>query len=181
VRTHLILGGARSGKSRRALSLAKAHAGEVWFVATAREDPSDPEWCARIERHRRERPAHWRTVESPEALPELVRAVARSDRLLLIDCLGLWLAQRIEQGADLDADAEALCAALQESPGSAIVVSNEVGMGVVPPYPSGRRFRDALGILNQRVAAVAEVVELVVAGCVWPLKGGLDERDRVDR
>jgi adenosylcobinamide kinase / adenosylcobinamide-phosphate guanylyltransferase len=160
----LLLGGARSGKSARALGLAADWQGQVVFVATA--EAGDPEMAARIARHRLERPASWRTVEAPL---ELVRAFdSIPDRaFVIVDCLTLWVANAIEAGwSDEDVEragaAVATIVAGREQP--TVVVSNEVGLGLVPQTPLGRTYRDLLGRVNALFAAEAEDAYLMVAG-----------------
>ena len=155
----LVLGGARSGKSAVAEGLAAGSA-EVTYVATA--VARDPDMAARIEAHRRRRPAGWRTVE---AGADVVDTVRRSAGTLLVDSLTTWVAEA--DGFSVDADG--LCRALEERDGDAVVVSDEVGLGVHPSTEAGRRFRDALGLVNQAVAAAADDVLLVVAGRVLRL------------
>lgn len=151
-----MLGGARSGKSRFAESLL-ADADVVDYIATAMDRPDDPEWRRRIDAHRARRAAQWTTLETVD-----VAAVLRSaGSPVLVDSITLWLAQAIDQG---DEPVDDLCAAWSETARRAVLVSDEVGGGVVPATSSGRRFRDALGLLNQRLAAVADEVHLVVAG-----------------
>jgi uroporphyrin-III C-methyltransferase len=168
----LVLGGSRSGKSRHAERLL-AGAEPVTYVATARGDAGDPEWSARIERHRRRRPASWTTVETADLAKTLSQGDAAA---LLIDSITTWLAQAMDDcgcWSDRprdDAD-EQLAVALDELvraweaiPVTAVAVSDEVGSGVVPATVSGRRFADALGELNQRLAGAADQVWLVTAG-----------------
>jgi adenosylcobinamide kinase/adenosylcobinamide-phosphate guanylyltransferase len=172
----LVLGGVRSGKSRWALEFA-ARGRAVAFLATA--EALDDEMRARIARHRAERPAGWTTVETPLALPEAIEECGRSCDLLVVDCLTLWTANLLtaEQG-DRDrilAHADRLCAALARTAASVVLVSNEVGWGIVPADPETRLYRDLLGEINQRVARVADQVVLLVAGCpvqVKPAPGG---------
>ncbi|MEX2659044.1 MAG: bifunctional adenosylcobinamide kinase/adenosylcobinamide-phosphate guanylyltransferase [Acidimicrobiales bacterium] len=149
----LVLGGARSGKSQVAEALA---GDEVIYVATA--EVGDDDFAARVARHRERRPAAWSTVESGPDLPATIRSLP--DRPALVDSLGTWVA-RCDGFA---ADAGSLVAALQERASPTIVVSEEVGLGVHPETEVGRRWRDAIGEVNQEVAAVAEAVLLVVAG-----------------
>ena len=165
-----MLGGARSGKSTRAQALAADHSGPVVYIATAPQLAGDAEWSARIERHRRSRPGGWRTVEEPLALAAALTAHAAPSTCVLVDCLTLWLSNLLWAGRDPDVAGDALCRALPGLPGDIVAVSNEVGWGVHPASEAGRSFRDAQGLLNQRVAAVADRVELVVAGLVLPLK-----------
>lgn len=172
----LVLGGVRSGKSRYALELALASGAErVTFLATA-ERGQDEEMSRRIERHRRERPAHWITIEEPLNLAEGIRSAAESD-LVVVDCLTLFAGRLLEAcGDDEEGIArriEQLEACLASSHPPIVLVSNEVGSGVVPAFEMGRRYRDLLGEINQRVAAVAGSVVLLVAGLPLLLKGSL--------
>ncbi len=167
-RTILVLGGARSGKSRHAQRLAEGWRGEHVFIATA--EALDDEMNGRIDRHRADRDARWRTVEAPRDLPEAIRAQDGGGRVLLIDCLTMWLSNLLLADADLDAAGDALAAALAGSTGRIVLVANEVGFGIVPDNALARRFRDAAGFLNQRVAALCQATDLVVAGMPLRLK-----------
>jgi adenosyl cobinamide kinase/adenosyl cobinamide phosphate guanylyltransferase len=160
----LVLGGARSGKSEVAERLAAGGGAEVVYVATATPGGDDPDMAARIDAHRRRRPAEWRTVECGAALVDAVRA--HPDGTLVVDSLGTWVAS----SPAFDADIDALCAALRDRDGDAVVVSEEVGLGVHPSSDAGRRFRDALGRCNRLVAGASDRVLLVVAGRVLPLE-----------
>jgi len=167
----LVLGGSRSGKSRYAERLA-ASAASVTYVATATGDPGDHEWVARIEGHRRRRPAAWETVETRD----LANLFARDDGVLLVDSITTWLAGVMDEYGcwaeppEPDSDRrltealDSLVRAWTATRSSIIAVSDEVGGGVVPPTRAGRRFRDLLGELNQRLAAAADEVWLVTAG-----------------
>jgi len=167
----LLLGGARSGKSLRAEAIGSAYAGEVTYVATASELEGDAEWSARIEAHRKRRPHHWRTLEVPLALAACLHAEAgRAQHLILVDCLSVWLSNCLLAERDLEAETEALLGSIRCANADVILVSSEVGFGVVPPTALGRRFRDAQGRLNQGVAALADRVELWVAGLPLVLK-----------
>jgi adenosylcobinamide kinase / adenosylcobinamide-phosphate guanylyltransferase len=170
----LVLGGVRSGKSRYALQLAAAHH-RVTFVATA-ERRQDDEMQRKIERHRAERPEHWMTIEEPIKLATVIGSVTNCD-LLLIDCLTLFAGKMLEvfgdDSAALSENIAALCAALEAPPCSVALVSNEVGSGVVPAFELGRRYRDLLGEINQRVARIADHVVLMVAGLPLTLKSPL--------
>ncbi|QJU59755.1 bifunctional adenosylcobinamide kinase/adenosylcobinamide-phosphate guanylyltransferase [Sphingomonas sp. AP4-R1] len=172
VRTILVLGGARSGKSAHAQRLAEAAAeaagGDLVFIATA--EAYDDEMRDRIARHRADRDARWRTVEAPRDLAEAIRAEGGEGRTILVDCLTLWLSNLLLADADLDAAGEALAAAAEEARARIVLVSNEVGFGIVPDNALARRFRDAAGRLNQRMAARCEAVDLVVAGIPLPVK-----------
>jgi adenosylcobinamide kinase/adenosylcobinamide-phosphate guanylyltransferase len=168
----LVLGGVRSGKSRYAHQLAE-RAARVTFIATA-ERRDDEEMLQKIERHRAERPDHWATIEEPLQLAHAIQAACAQSDAILVDCLTFYAANLLEtHGEDpvtLRHEIEKLCAVLGTVPCAVVLVSNEVGSGVVPPYVSGRRFRDLVGELNQRVAAVASNVVLMVAGLPLPLK-----------
>ena len=164
----LILGGARSGKSSRAEALAVEWSDAPVYLATSRAMEEDAEWQARIARHRADRGAHWRLVEEPlDVVAELEKLDGET---VLVDCLTLWLANLMQAGRDVAAETEALCAALARFSGDVLLVSNEVGMGLVPETDLGRAFRDAQGRLNQAVAAVAGRVEFVAAGLPLLLK-----------
>lgn len=170
-RAHLILGGARSGKSRHALTLARAWTGRVAFVATA--EARDADLAARIARHRAERPTAWTTVEEPRDLVKACAETARVANLLVVDCLTLWIANRMLGGdgdAAILAGADDLARFIEARPAALILVSNEVGEGVHPPTSDGLRYRDLLGQVNQRVAAAADEVTLMVAGIPLAIK-----------
>jgi adenosylcobinamide kinase/adenosylcobinamide-phosphate guanylyltransferase len=167
----LLLGGARSGKSRLAVSLAGEHAGPVTVLVTA--EARDEEMQARIAAHRAERPAEWETIEEPLALEAAIAAVP-DERTLLLDCLSLWVANVLERGdgpADVAAAAERAARLAAQRSGLTVVVSNEVGSGVVPATALGRLYRDVLGTVNRVWAHAAAQAVLVVAGRVLPLHG----------
>ncbi|MBX7449325.1 bifunctional adenosylcobinamide kinase/adenosylcobinamide-phosphate guanylyltransferase [Mycolicibacterium sp. 3033] len=171
----LVTGGVRSGKSRHAEELL-AGAGAVTYIAPGRPaDGRDPDWDARVAAHLARRPAHWSTVETTD----LVTALGNAAGAVLLDCVSTWVVAVVDEAAVWEADsthvhdivgarADALCAALQRT-SDAVVVTNEVGLGVVPAHRSGVLFRDLLGIVNQRVAAVCDEVHLVIAGRVLRL------------
>ena len=166
----VVLGGTRSGKSRFALARARELGGDrVTFVATAR--PGDPDLDERIAGHRRVRPATWRTLETDQDLAKTL-ALADPNDVLLIDSLTLWVAAALEAGDDPLRAWSAAAAAVRTRVPPTVVVSDEVGLGVVPQTASGRDFRDALGQLNQLIAAGAATVTLVVAGTALQLKAG---------
>ena len=181
-RLTLILGGARSGKSSYAEALAAEHGGPVLYVATA--EAWDGEMAARIANHKAQRPAHWRTLEAPRhpglAVAEILQA-ADAPAVVLVDCLTLLAnnvllalpegASEAQAAAALLAEVDELLTARQSSAAQWIIVSNEVGLGIVPAYPLGRLYRDALGRANQRVAAAADRVVLMVAGIPMNVKG----------
>ncbi|GAA5074054.1 bifunctional adenosylcobinamide kinase/adenosylcobinamide-phosphate guanylyltransferase [Lysobacter panacisoli] len=168
----LILGGARSGKSALAERLALQSGREVVYIATARA--GDAEMAERIAHHRARRPSHWTSVEEPSALARAMAAHARDERLLLVDCLTLWLSNLlIDDDARSDAERDALLSALPQLPGEIVLVSNEVGLGVVPMGELSRRFVDEAGRLHQALAAQCERVIFVAAGLPLALKGTL--------
>ena len=162
MQTILIVGGARSGKSRRALQLAGETGGRRIFIATA--EASDAEMAERIGRHRAERGVEFRTLEVPLDLVDALEAEVSPDGIVVVDCLTLWLSNLMHHGRNVVAETNALAAFLAAAPGPVILVSNEVGMGLVPETRLGREFRDAQGELNREVAAVCGRVEFMVAG-----------------
>jgi adenosylcobinamide kinase / adenosylcobinamide-phosphate guanylyltransferase len=157
----LVLGGARSGKSRYAENLIAALPPPWTFVATA--EAGDAEMAERIAVHRLRRGKDWHTVEAPHHLPAALAGVA-ADAPVLVDCLTLWLSNRMLAEADLETEIAHLEAALSGRPAAVVLVSNEVGLGIVPDNELARRFRDLQGRLNQRMAARADRVVLMVAG-----------------
>ena len=182
----LILGGARSGKSRLAESRVAAFEQvglQVVYIATA--EALDEEMAARVHHHQANRPAHWLTVEEPLHLGRALEEQAAPDRCLLVDCLTLWLSALLfkgEGGAQLEAgspltcerfwtERKALLGILPKLPGEIVMVSNEIGSGVVPENRLARRFADEQGRLNQDVAALCERVTLSVAGLPLSLRG----------
>ena len=163
----LVLGGARSGKSRYAEGLISALPPPWTYVATA--EARDHEMAARIRAHRARRGASWRTIEAPR---DLIAALeGREAAPALIDCLTLWLSNLMLADADLDKEIAALEAALAQAPAPIVLVANEVGSGIVPDNALGRQFRDLQGVLNQRIAARADRVVLMVAGLPLAIKG----------
>lgn len=163
----LLTGGARSGKSRTAVRLAEASGSAVTFVATA--TPEDDEMVARIRRHRTGRPASWTTVEEPVRLVEVLGALDDHDAVI-VDCLALWVTNQLDaDDRDVWLRADELADALAARPGPSFVVTNEVGLGIVPVNDVARRFRDLLGSVNQRMAARADRTLLCVAGGVVPV------------
>ena len=159
-RSVLVLGGARSGKSRYALALAEAAAPQRVMIATAQA--FDDEMAERIARHKAERGAGWTTREAPLALVETLAEAAGPGRVAVVDCLTLWLSNLLLAERDLEAATRALAALALTGP--VIFVSNEVGQGIVPETPLGRAFRDAQGRANQALAAACDAVVLVTAG-----------------
>ena len=173
----LILGGARSGKSAYAQSIAEQSGLPVTYIATAQV--YDDEFGARVALHRQSRPAHWKTVETPHHLAATLQREAAHDQCLIVDCLTLWLAQCIcpdcepAEGVDWQREREDFLTALPTLPGRIILVSNEVGMGIVPLGEINRRFQDEQGRLNQAVAAIAQHAVFMAAGLPLALKGKL--------
>ncbi len=172
----LVLGGARSGKSDLAQKLARDIEGSVLFIATAQS--GDKEMHERIEAHRRTRPPEWRTVEEPVAVAEAVEREAREAGVVLLDCVTLWVSNlllRSKHPSEAEGELMTQLGVLHDwyrgGSRSLVIVSDEVGMGLVPEYPSGRAFRDLLGRANQRLAQLATQVYLVVAGMPIELKG----------
>lgn len=163
----LVLGGARSGKTRHALACTERLSPRRVYVATA--EPLDNEMRQRIARHRAGRGAGWQTDEAPL---DLVQALARTTECdaVLIDCLTLWLSNLMLANREPEPETDRLLAALFGAQGPVVLVSNEVGLGLVPETALGRHFRDAQGRLNQRVAAAVANVDFVAAGLAIPLK-----------
>jgi adenosylcobinamide kinase / adenosylcobinamide-phosphate guanylyltransferase len=168
LRTTLVLGGARSGKSGFAERLIVESGLARVYLATA--TISDDEMAARIAHHRQSRGAGWTTVEQPLALVETLTREAKPGRAVLVDCLTLWLSNVMLAGRDVEAESAALAAYLRAAPHPIVLVSNEIGMGLVPETPLGRAFRDAQGRLNQIVAAAVPEVAFVAAGLPLWLK-----------
>ena len=172
-RAVLVLGGARSGKSRHAESLIEsALSGGACDGATylATAAAGDAEMAARIAEHRRRRGPAWCTVEAPLDLPGALAEHAAPRRPVLVDCLTLWLSNLMFAGRDVDAESARLVAALQDPAGPVVLVSNEVGLGIVPDNALARAFRDHAGRLNQAVAACVPRVVFVAAGLTLTLK-----------
>lgn len=167
-RLGLILGGARSGKSLYAEKLVSAAPGPWVYVATAQA--FDDEMDARIKEHARRRGDGWTTVEEPLELPAAIARAGSAGRPVLVDCLTLWLSNLMLAGRSPDAETDRLLAALADAAGPLVLVSNEVGLGLVPDNALGRAFRDAQGRLNQRTAALADHVVFMAAGLPLTLK-----------
>jgi adenosylcobinamide kinase/adenosylcobinamide-phosphate guanylyltransferase len=165
----LVLGGARSGKSAWALRQAQTHGGRLTLIATAQ--PLDTEMQARIERHQAERDARWTTVEAPLDLAAAITAL-EPDQVAVVDCLTLWLSNLMHAEMALPLAFERLEAACRASPARILLVSNEVGQGIVPDNALARRFRDEAGRLHQRLAAAADDAVMIVAGLPMWLKRG---------
>jgi adenosylcobinamide kinase/adenosylcobinamide-phosphate guanylyltransferase len=169
----LVLGGVRAGKSAYAVARAGALGQRVTFVATA--EAGDAEMAERIARHRAGRPTHWATVETLVALTDALAGLGGKADVVVVDCLNLWVANLLGRTPRLtedrlEAEATRLVAVVERPPWHLILVSNEVGLGVHPETALGRRFRDALGVVNQTVAQAVDEVVLLVAGCPVQLK-----------
>ncbi|MCI0469563.1 MAG: bifunctional adenosylcobinamide kinase/adenosylcobinamide-phosphate guanylyltransferase [Nitrospirae bacterium] len=161
-----VTGGARSGKSKFALEKASACHGKKAYIATAQA--FDDEMKARIERHKKERSCDWETFEEPLNIVALIKDIGSRYDVILLDCLTLWLSNMMLAGKDIEAEIESFTSAIINNRSSFFIVSNEVGMGIVPDNELSRRFRDWAGYLNQRVAKAADEVYLVTVGL--PLK-----------
>lgn len=168
VHSLLVLGGARSGKSRHAQQRAEATRLRPVFIATAQA--FDAEMSDRIARHRAERGAGWETVEAPLELPAAIERHGASDAVLLVDCLTLWASNLMMAERDAEKATGELLAAISRNPGPLILVSNEVGLGIVPDTPLGRRFRDIAGTMNQHVARSVSEVQFLISGLPLSLK-----------
>jgi adenosylcobinamide kinase/adenosylcobinamide-phosphate guanylyltransferase len=167
--TTLVLGGARSGKSAFAEQLVRDSALKRTYLATA--TPDDDEMQARIFHHRLRRGDGWRTVEEPLELTSTLARESAKDCVVLVDCLTLWLSNIMHAGRDAETETQRLAEWLSHAPHPIVLVSNEIGLGLVPETPLGRRFRDAQGRLNQAVAAAVPNVVFVAAGLPLRLKG----------
>ena len=171
----LVLGGARSGKSRYAehlIATLPPPFGPPWaYVATA--EAGDAEMAARIAAHRTRRGTDWKSFETPRDVAAALKAC--NTMPVLLDCLTLWLTNAMLADADIEAETARLEAALKAHGAPVVIVANEVGSGIVPEYPLGRKFRDRQGVLNQRIAALSDRVVLMVAGLPLVLKGAPEE------
>lgn len=168
-RSALILGGARSGKSTFAQLLAEKTHSSRFYIATA--EPYDDEMKKRIHHHQMERGEGWTTLEEPIRLPEIILEYSSPDNVLLVDCLTLWLSNLFGVScSDFSRQVEKLQDALSKAKGPVILVSNEIGMGIVPENALARSFRDEQGRLNQKIAASCEVVVFIAAGLPLFLK-----------
>jgi adenosylcobinamide kinase/adenosylcobinamide-phosphate guanylyltransferase len=168
IRSLLVLGGARSGKSAYAQSLAEAHGSERLYLATAA--PEDEEMAARIARHRADRGRGWTTLEEPLEVASALLIHARPGRVVVVDCLTLWLANLMRAGREPAPAVTGLGDAIGALAGPAILVSNEVGMGIVPDHKLGREFRDWQGRANRAIGGACDAVIFVAAGLPLQLK-----------
>lgn len=164
----LVLGGARSGKSRIAQEWAEAATAARVFIATAQA--FDEEMRERIAHHRSDRSSSWQTKEAPLDLANAIRASSGPGQVVLVDCLTLWLSNVMLDGRNVNVEIDALVDAVKLAEGPVLLVSNEVGHGIVPATALGRSFRDEQGRLNQRIAQTCDAVVLVTAGCPILLK-----------
>ncbi len=168
----LILGGARSGKSAFALQLAKRYKKNVAFIATG--EPLDSEMKARIMFHKKTRPAYWKTFEEPRDLTPLIKRIAKKFDCLLIDCLTLLVSNLSLGGLNqkaVEKKAREIVAAIKSSKANTIIISNEVGLGIVPENKLARGFRDIAGKVNQIIAKNADEVFFIVSGIAMKIKG----------
>jgi len=163
----LVLGGARSGKSRFAEQLVEAEGGGLYLASA---EAGDAEMAERIRRHQERRGNIWETIEEPLEIAATLVAKTQTDRPILVDCLTIWLSNLLGAGRDPDAEGNALVAVLRGLAGPVVLVSNEVGLGVVPDNPLARQFIDCAGRLNQVVAETADRVVLIAAGIPTTLK-----------
>lgn len=166
--SNLILGGARSGKSRFAEEQARAAARNRIYIATA--EALDDEMKQRIAHHRQQRGDDWKVVECPLALADAITANAQPDAVVLVDCLTLWLSNLMLAEADISSECTRLTDAISAARGPVLLVSNEVGQGIVPDNALARRFRDEAGRLNQTIARAVDIVWFVTAGIPTRLK-----------
>ncbi|MCX5714718.1 MAG: bifunctional adenosylcobinamide kinase/adenosylcobinamide-phosphate guanylyltransferase [Candidatus Omnitrophica bacterium] len=166
-----ILGGARSGKSSKAISLAKENSNDVAFIATCQA--LDKEMARRIAAHKESRPAAWKTFECPKDIFSVLEHNGNQFELVIIDCLTLWVSNLLLEGVkdkDIAEEIRRIVLALKKTNSDAIIVSNEVGLGIVPDNELGRVFRDIAGRVNQIVAEKADEVIFMVAGLPWRIK-----------
>jgi adenosylcobinamide kinase / adenosylcobinamide-phosphate guanylyltransferase len=164
----LVLGGARSGKSRFAEQCIASMAPPFFYVATA--EPRDVEMTERIHQHQMRRGADWQTIEEPLALRETLERLNKTGAVILVDCLTLWLSNLMLAGRDIEQSIASLCVTLCGMKGHVVLVSNEVGQGIVPDNDMARQFRDFAGYMHQDIAAVAQSVVMVIAGLPLTLK-----------
>lgn len=177
-RATLVLGGQRSGKSAYAERLVESQPGACVYLATA--EARDAEMAERIQRHRARRGSRWSTIEAPLELAETLAEAAGPDRAVLVDCLTLWLSNLLEAERDPEGERRLLVAALERLAGPVVLVSNEVGQGVVPDNALARAFVDHAGRLNQAVAGAADSVVFMAAGLPMTLKTPTSKRGSIE-
>ncbi|MGI9482985.1 MAG: bifunctional adenosylcobinamide kinase/adenosylcobinamide-phosphate guanylyltransferase [Hyphomicrobiales bacterium] len=165
----LVLGGARSGKSTYAEGLAEGHTGPLVYIATA--EPRDGEMSERIAAHVERRGPSWKTVEAPLELASAITQNAADGMFMLVDCITFWLTNVMLNEQDTGVAAAELADVIAKAPGTIVLVSNEVGLGIVPENALARRFRDEAGWVNQKLAAICDKVVFVAAGLPLHLKG----------
>jgi adenosylcobinamide kinase/adenosylcobinamide-phosphate guanylyltransferase len=166
----LILGGARSGKSTYALNEASAIKGKKAFIATA--EILDEEMRVRVEKHKQERDKNWDTYEEPLKIAPIIERIKDEYDVIIIDCLTLWVSNIMHAGSGISGEIEKLVSAISANHSSILyIISNEVGLGLVPDIPIGREYRDILGRLNQEIASAATDVIFMVAGIPLKIKG----------
>lgn len=166
-----ILGGARSGKSQFAIGLAKKTSKCVIFIATATD--SDKEMRERIKLHRKNRPSHWKTIEEPKKLSSLVKGIPKKTELIIIDCMTIFISNLLLEGKSdnfIESEISLMLKALKKSRLNSLIVSNEVGMGIVPDNALARRFRDLAGKINQGIAKASNEVYFIVSGLTLKIK-----------
>lgn len=166
-----ILGGARSGKSKYAAGLAQKSGRRVAFIATA--EPNDPEMKSRIKLHKKARPKHWTTLEEPKDLTALLSKIGKKFKCVIIDCLTLLVSNLFLEGLthkSIEKKLAALVKGLKNAQGKVFIVSNEVGLGIVPENKLARGFRDIAGKINQLVAEEADEVYFMISGIPWKIK-----------
>jgi adenosylcobinamide kinase/adenosylcobinamide-phosphate guanylyltransferase len=167
-----ITGGCRSGKSRYALDYANSHFSKKLYLATC--EALDEEMAERIEHHKKARGPEWQTFEEPVNIVKGIKQYENGTEIILLDCVTLWLSNllmKIKNDMDIIKEADRLIEAMKQSPTSFIVVTNEVGMGIVPADPISRRFRDLSGMINQKIAEGSDTVIFMVSGIPFFLKG----------
>lgn len=167
-RIRFVLGGARSGKSAYAESLALKSGGDLVYIATA--EIFDEEMEARIDLHRQRRGPEWKLVEAPVDLPQAIRASDGENTVILVDCLSVWTTNLLIHDQDIAQSRDSLLETLRDCHGSLVLVASETGLGIVPDNALSRRFRDANGLLNQAVAATADEVFFMIAGIALRIK-----------
>ncbi|MCR9135420.1 MAG: bifunctional adenosylcobinamide kinase/adenosylcobinamide-phosphate guanylyltransferase [Alphaproteobacteria bacterium] len=165
----LVLGGARSGKSRFAEERMEKSGRSLLYVATGR--PFDEEMKVRVDQHKARRGCKWQTIEEPVELTRTLSEEAAEDRAILIDCLTLWVTNLMLEDRDVRAESDTLAASIGSLPGLLVFVSNEVGLGIVPDNPMARAFRDHAGHLHQKIAEQADSVFFIAAGLPMTMKG----------